>query len=255
MVGIRAVGEDGIERDVCRVAAVVIDDREVLIAHGIHNALAVIAGELLRKAGGQQAGQRLCNHNAVRADRLVCLDVFDDELGALFEYDMHHIRLVVAVDERLGHIEQAARQREGADHAGKHRPVLNHAHDLFDRINIDLRAARADLRHRKRFRQLHALVLVHLGRDHRAGNRRHLVIREADGRAEALCFKRKIHQADRCARIGTVGNRLHAARLQIAVRNQVFYRNAQQLDRREGQHRHRLFGRGLEQVFCPLIHI
>ena len=67
--------------------------------------------------------------------------------------------------------------------------------------------------------------------------------------------KRKIHQADRRARVRAVGDRLHAACLQVAVVNQFLYRDAQQLDGREGQDGHRLFDRGLEQVFCPLIHV
>ena len=105
---------------------------------------------------------------------------------------MHHVRLFVAVNQGLGDVQQTARQREGANNACEHRTILNHAHDLLDRVNINLGASCSDFRYRERLRLLHALVLLHLSGDDRSGHGRHLVVRKTDGCSEALCLERKI---------------------------------------------------------------
>ena len=77
-----------------------------------------------------------------------------------------------------------------------------------------------------------------------------------NGRAEALCFNREIHQADRAAcGGGAVSNSLHTARLNVAVRDQLLYGDAEQLDGREGQYGDGLLNGGFEQIAGPLIHV
>lgn len=103
---------------------------------------------------------------------------------------MDHIRLIVAVDERLGHVEQTACQRERSDNARKDRTVLDQAHRLFNSVDVDLGAACADGRHFERLGLFHALVFFDLGGDDRAGHGRHLIVGYPDGRAEAFGFDR-----------------------------------------------------------------
>ena len=69
---------------------------------------------------------------------------------------MHHVRLVVAVHKRLGHIQKPACQRERPDDARKYRPVRDLPAGLLDGVDVELRAPRADFRNRKRV----GLILV-----------------------------------------------------------------------------------------------
>ena len=71
----------------------------------------------------------------------------------------------------------------------------------------------------------------------------------------ATGFQRQIHQTDRSRSWHAISDSLHALGLQIAVVNQFADRNAQELHRREGQDRQRLFGSSRLLVFDPRIHI
>ena len=78
VIGVGIGTQNRIQRDICRVTAVMIDDSEVFVLDFFYNALAVIAGEFNSQRRRQQTCERLCDNHAVCADCLVCLDVLDD---------------------------------------------------------------------------------------------------------------------------------------------------------------------------------
>ncbi len=171
-----------------------IDDSKVFVLDFFYNALAVIAGEFNSQRRGQQTCERLCDNHAVCADCLVCLDVLDDKLGGLFQYDMCHIRLIVAVNQRRSYVHQTASQRERADNACKYRTVGDEIHRLLNGINVNLRAAGADFRYFQSLCRFHALIFVNFRVKNRTNYRRNFVVSDANRRTKAFCFHRQIHQ-------------------------------------------------------------
>ena len=59
MIGICTAGQDRIQRYVCGVAAIVVNECKVFVAYSIYDLLAVVTGELLSQCRRQQACERL----------------------------------------------------------------------------------------------------------------------------------------------------------------------------------------------------
>ena len=211
MICIGMCAQDRIQCDICRVAAVMIDDSEVFVLDFFYNALAVIAGEFNSQRRRQQTCKRLCDNHAVCADCLVCLDVLNDKLGGLFQHNMCHVRLIVAVNQRRCYVHQTASQRERADNACKYRTIGNQIHCLLNGINVNLRAACTDFRYLQSLCRFHTLVFINFRVENRTNYRRNLVVSDANRRTEALGLNRQIHQGYCAAGIRrAVGNSLHA---------------------------------------------
>ena len=230
------------------VAAVVVAEDEGVVLHRVADLLDIGEGELGVHRGGQQAGEGFRHNDAGSADRLIRLDVIDEEGGAFFEDGVDHVGVVVAEDHRVRNADEAACQREGPDDARKDGAVGDEFARLPDGVDIQPGAAGAHSGDGEGVRLFLGLADV-------ADDGGDLIVGNARLGAEGFRLDRKVHHADCRAGIHTVGDHLHPLGLEGAVHDQLLDGDAHQLGGGEREDRHRFLDRGGLDVLQPLLHV
>ncbi len=243
-----AAGEDGIGHQVDVVAAVVVNDEEVLVLNSVNDLLNIGSGELCAEVGGEHTCEGLSHNNAVCADSLVSLDVVDEEVGALSENDVNGVGISIAENHSLADIEDTACERVRSDNACEDGAVGDEFLGLTDSIDVDAGAGSADFGDGELF----CLVLV--GNDG-ADNSGNFVIGEADGGTKSFGLNGKVHKADSCGSVNAVSDHLHALCLAFGAGDEFADGDSHELDGGEGENGGGLFLCGGDHLIFPCVHV
>ena len=238
-------------RDICDVpkkglhhAAVVIDHHKPCLLCRLADPFHIRHRELSEKPRREKSGCRFCHDNAVGSCLLKSSGVIAEKSCHLLQHRLHHLRLLVAEDHDLCHVQKPSGQGVRADHACKYRPVLCHFCNLPDAFQALPGPACPHFRHLQCLRLFFLL-------DDGCRHGRYLLAAVAHRTSESLRLHGQVHQPQHGCHVKSVRNRLHALRLQLAAPYCLLHRVSRDLDAREGKHRKRPFPALADHILHP----
>ena len=110
MIGSCSCVQNGIDHLDGVVAAIMINNDEIIVLHSLHQPLHIGGGELFRQGRGQKPRHRLRQDDSVCTGLFVRLAVLYQKRRGLLHHQMHHVRLVIAFHHDLRHVQKPGSQ-------------------------------------------------------------------------------------------------------------------------------------------------
>ena len=140
---------------VLNIAAVVENEEEIIVLHGLDQLLDIDGGELVEQFGREEASGRFGKEDAVRPGGLVFLGTGDKELGRLIEEDFHILGIHHGGDERVGDLHEVRGKRERPEHAAHNGTVGDDVLRAAGRLGENIHAAGVNIRNLQRMDGFH----------------------------------------------------------------------------------------------------